>query len=143
MCHRNNVKKVLPIFPILLIVLFYQPMQAHASANLSLDGAHHDRHGRYTEVVVGSDRYYYDGGVFYRQNAGNYVVVEAPVGAVVYSVPSGYERVEMNGESYYRYGNVYYRPAGRGYEVVRPERSRDQGDNHGRGGDKRDEHHGN
>ena len=143
MYHKNVVKRGLLILSILLMVLFNQPTQAHASGNLILDGGgHRDRHeegrnGRYTEVVVGSDRYYYDGGVFYRGNPGNYVVVQAPVGAVVYSVPSGYERVEIEGVSYVRYGNVYYRPAGRGYEVVQIDRSRERGDNHRRGGDKR------
>ena len=140
MCYKNIVKRGLLILSILLMVLFNQPTQAHASANLNLDGGRHERDGRYTEVVVGSDRYYYDAGVFYRGDPGNYVVVQAPVGAVVYSVPSGYERVDIDGVSYVRYGDVYYRPAGRGYEVVRINRSREQGDNHERGGDKRDEH---
>jgi len=145
MCHKNNVKKGLLILSILLMGVFNQLTQVHASGFLIVDGRdHRDRHeegrnGRYTEVVVGSDRYYYDAGVFYRGDPGNYVVVQAPVGAIVYSVPPGYERVEIDGVLYLRYGDVYYRPAGRGYEVVRIEKAREHGDNHWRGGDRRDE----
>jgi len=146
MCHKNIVKKWLLIVSILLLGLFNQPTQVHASGNLILNGGdHRDRHeegrnGRYTEVVVGNDRYYYDTGVFYRGDPGNYVPVEAPVGAVVYEVPSGYERVDIDGVSYVRYGSVYYRPVGHGYRVERIEKSRELRDNHAQGSDKRDEH---
>ncbi|MBF0505097.1 MAG: hypothetical protein HQL14_08370 [Candidatus Omnitrophica bacterium] len=143
--HRNNIKKGLLILSILLMGLLSQPAQAHAWSFDFLFGndrnrreEHRDR--RYSEVVVGSDRYYYNEGVFYRGDPGHYVVTQAPVGAVVYSVPSGYERIEINGVSYVRYGNVYYRPAGSRYEVVRIEKSHDQGDNHMRDRDNRNEH---
>ena len=134
--HKYNVKQVSMMGAVLLIVLFNQPTQVQASANLSFDGGHHDRHGRYTEVVVGNSRYYYDQGVFYTGDPGHYVVIEAPVGAVVYNVPSNYERVEIDGAHYFRHGNVYYRPSGRGYEVVRVNRSGGHEDRHGRDGDK-------
>ena len=146
MCHKNNVKKGVLILSILLVGLLNQPTQVHASGFLIVDGRdHRDRHeegrdGRYTEVVVGSDRYYYDAGIFYRGDQGHYVVVQAPVGAIVYSAPPSYERVEIDGVLYLRYGDVYYRPAGHGYEVVRIENGREHGDNHWRGGDRRDEH---
>ena len=139
MCHKNDVIKVLPIFSFLLMFLFNHPIQAQASGNLYLDRGHHDRDSWYSEVVVGCDRYYYDAGVFYRGDPGHYVVTEAPVGAVVYSVPSGYERVDIDGVTYVRYGNVYYRPAGHRYEVVRIDRSREHGDRHEHNGDNRDE----
>ncbi len=144
MCHKSNVKKALLVFFILSIVYLNQPAQAHASGVLVLDGGH--RHERYAEVVVGGGRYYYNEGIFYTGDPGHYVVVEAPVGAIVYSVPPSYERVEIDGVLYFRYQDVYYRPAGHGYEVVRIERSRDQGHNNSRGGEgrgeRRDEHYG-
>ncbi len=138
MCHKSNVKKALLIFSILLMVYLDQPTQAHASGVIVLDGGH--RPERYAEVVVGGGRYYYNEGIFYTGDPGHYVVVEAPVGAIVYSVPPSYERVEIDGVLYYRYQDVYYRPAGHGYEVVRMEKSRENGENHWRGGEGRGEH---
>jgi Family of unknown function (DUF6515) len=140
MRYRNDVKKVLLIVSILLMVLFNQPTQAHAWFFNFGARDDRDRHGRYTEVVVGSDRYYYDGGVFYRGSPGNYVVVEAPAGAIITNIPSGYEQVNIDGVVYLRSGNVYYRHRDRGYEVVRIDRSREHGDHHDLGGDRRDDH---
>jgi hypothetical protein len=137
MCHKNNVKKVLLISTIVSMGLLYGPMQAQASGVLVVNRGQHESQGRYTEVVVGNGRYYYDQGVFYTGNPGHYVVTEAPAGAVVYSLPSGYERVDIDGASYVRYRDVYYRPAGRGYEVVRIDRSRVNGQNQQPGGENR------
>ncbi len=143
MVCKNNTKNLLIVL-ILFMAILNQPTQAHASGILVLDGGH--RHERYAEVVVGGGRYYYNEGVFYTGDPGHYIVVEAPVGAIVYSAPPSYERVEIDGVLYFRYRDVYYRPAGRGYEVVRIERSRDQGHHNSRGdegrGERRDEHHG-
>lgn len=121
---------------VLLAAFLDQPMQAYASGSLTVNGGHHRR---YTEVVVGSGRYYYNQGIFYTGAPGSYVVVEAPEGAVVYSVPYGYERVNIDGVLYYRYRDIYYRPAGRGYQVVRVDRSREHWNNGRRGGERRDE----
>jgi Family of unknown function (DUF6515) len=144
MSHISVVKKGLLMASILLTVLFNQPTQARASADLIIDRGHHDRHEehrRYTEVVVGSDRYYYDSGVFYRGNPGSYVVVEAPDGAVIETIPSGYEQVNIDGVIYFRFGNVYYRRhGGRGYEVVHINRSHERRDDHRGDGDRRFDH---
>ena len=119
MVYKNSINKSLLMFSIVLLVLFNQSKQAYAwFFDFGWrDGGH--RYGSYTQVVVGGDRYYYDAGIFYRGNPGNYVVVEAPVGAVVYNIPPGCERVEEDGAVYFVYGDVYYRPVRHGYEVIR------------------------
>jgi len=139
MCQKNKVKKGLLISTIVSMGLLYLPVQAQASGVLVVNRGQQERQGRYTEVVVDNGRYYYDQGVFYTGNPGHYVVAEAPAGAVVYSLPSGYERVDIDGASYVRYRDVYYKPAGRGYEVVRIDRSRVNRQDQQRGGEKRSE----
>ena len=79
--------------------------------------------------------YYYNQGIFYTGTPDHYVVVEAPVGAVVYSVPAGYEQVVVDGNPYYRYRDVYYRHGPRGYEVARVEKSHEHGRDNGQGHD--------
>jgi hypothetical protein len=137
MCNTNKVKKVFLVSTIVSMGLLYLPMQAQASGVLVVNRGQHERQGRYTEVVVDNSRYYYDQGVFYTGDPGRYVVVEAPAGAVVYSIPSGHERVNIDGVFYYRYRDVYYQPAGRGYRVVRIDRSRMNKQNQRRGGENR------
>ncbi len=138
MDYKRYPRTSLLIVSILFMVLFNQPTQTYASGVLVVRDR--DRHQeRYTEVIVGTDRYYYDQGIFYTGTPDNYVVVEAPVGVVVYNVPVGYERVVIDGDVYYRYRDVYYRHVHRGYEVVRVEKLHEHG--HGRGHD-RGEHRG-
>ena len=136
MCYGNNVRKVLLVSLVALTGLVYQPMQAQASGVLVVDRGRHERQGGYTEVVVSGGRYYYDQGVFYTGTPGHYIVTDAPVGAVVYSVPSGYEQVDIDGAHYVRYRDVYYRPSGRGYEVVHIDRPRDHRNDNGRHGER-------
>ena len=57
-------------------------------------------------------------GTFYRQAPDGYVVVTAPVGAIITTLPSGYSSVVRNGVTYYVYGGVYYLPHERGFVVV-------------------------
>jgi hypothetical protein len=69
-------------------------------------------------IVIGGGKYHYGDGHFYRRRAYDYVVVPAPVGAVIYSLPAGCSRVAIAGGTYYMHEGVYYRPHGRGYRVV-------------------------
>ena len=86
--------------------------------------------------VVGNDKYYYNGVYFYVGKTTDVTAaVEAPEGAVVKDLPSGYETVEVDGTPYRRYHDVYYRPEGHGYRVVRMNRPEEHHDEHG------DEHH--
>jgi hypothetical protein len=125
--HKNEDKKVLLVASVILMVLFNLPIQASASGSLVIDRGHHTR---YTQVIVDSNRYYYDDdGIYYTGGPGNYVVVQAPVGAVIYR-PIQYEQVEIEGIIYYKYHNTYYIPSGRGYQVVN---INDRGHHHGQG----------
>ena len=54
--------------------------------------------------------YYYYNGTYYDDYQDNYRVVAPPVGAVVESLPQGYETVVIDGETYYKVDNVQYKP---------------------------------
>lgn len=146
--NMRQLKKMLLVFPVLSIIYLINPVQANA---WFFDWGSEDHHGRdhdryrghdrdreYSEVVVGGDRYYYNEGVFYRGAPGSYVVVGAPVGAVVYSAPADLERVDIDGDAYFRSHDVYYRHTGRGYQVV--ERPHRHEDGHGRRDEERHDH---
>ena len=62
----------------------------------------------------------YSAGMFYRTTPAGYVVVPAPMGAVVPALPPGYTVVYMGGNPYYYYGNAYYAAAPNGYVVTAP-----------------------
>ena len=62
----------------------------------------------------------YSAGMFYRTTSAGYVVVPAPMGAVVPALPPGYTVVYMGGNPYYYYGNAYYAAAPNGYVVTAP-----------------------
>jgi hypothetical protein len=88
----------------------------------------HDRgrHGRVTfvlprttiKIVLGRRPFFYDRGVFYRRRLLDYVVVPAPIGAVVREVPEECEKVVINGVTYLNYDGVYYKSGPSGYTVV-------------------------
>ena len=60
-------------------------------------------------IVHVRDRdYYYHGGKFYRPSGGVYVVVNAPIGARVKSLPSGYITFGIGSRRYYRVNATYY-----------------------------------
>ncbi|MCQ2192905.1 MAG: DUF6515 family protein [Paludibacteraceae bacterium] len=61
-------------------------------------------------VVVNHVQYYYYYGVYYRMTPTHqYEVVHAPVGAVVESIPEGYEKLIIDGETYYIVDGVQYK----------------------------------
>jgi hypothetical protein len=72
-----------------------------------------------TVVVRGSD-YYYSDGVFYHQGPSRYVVVVAPVGAVVATRPKGNVTIRVNDNYYYYYNGAYYVTTTDGYAVEEP-----------------------
>lgn len=87
------------------------------------------RHGKgfrapvgYRTVLVGRKRYFYHGGVFYRKARRGFVVVKAPVGAVVATLPVGFVTLSIGGLPFYCYEGVYYRKVPSGYVVVDPPR---------------------
>ena len=74
----------------------------------------------YTRLFVGGVEYYYWEGMFYRMNGPEYVVVPAPVGAVVPVIPPGCRPVMVEGVPYYAVNNVTYMQTTVGYQVVPP-----------------------
>lgn len=72
-------------------------------------------------VSIENQKYHYDQGVFYEPSGNGYKVVQAPVGAVVPSVPDNSEHVVINETTNnYYYGGTYYEKSGDGYKVVEP-----------------------
>jgi hypothetical protein len=69
-------------------------------------------------VHVGAARYYLHGGAFYQKKPGGFFPVQAPVGAVVFSLPIGAMALLVGGITCYLYNDVYYRRASQGYVVV-------------------------
>lgn len=73
-------------------------------------------------IIVGGVTYYYCSGVFYQKDAreGKYLVVPPPIGAVVYTIPRGYQMMVVDRMVLYVYDGVYYRRTLEGYQVVGP-----------------------
>jgi hypothetical protein len=67
---------------------------------------------------LANQQYYYDQGVYYEPYQGGYSVVPAPIGAMVSSLPPGYETTMVGNDSYYYYGGAFYIDTGNGYQVV-------------------------
>jgi len=71
---------------------------------------------------VGGKEYHYSRGMFYRELAGKYLVVPAPVGAVVDALPEGYGVASYKGDfdtyAYY-FGTFYVEENGK-FKVVSP-----------------------
>jgi hypothetical protein len=63
-------------------------------------------------------RYWYDDGCFYLPQNGGYDVVPAPIGALVATIPQGYETPVVDGTTYYYFAGVFYVYTGQGYQVV-------------------------
>jgi hypothetical protein len=77
--------------------------------------------GRQREVVVvGSERYNYHDGRFYRPSffGFEFLLATPPFGAIIMSLPIGHHAVIIGGIQYYYYNNVYYKPCPSGYIVV-------------------------
>lgn len=66
------------------------------------DYAIRDAYGR-------TQRYYTDDdGVYYVKSGSNYIVVDPPIGAIVYELPYGFEEVTINGTRYYQVDDNFY-----------------------------------
>jgi hypothetical protein len=72
---------------------------------------------------VADGEYYYDQGVFYLKGDGGYTSVAAPLGAIVKSLPKGYETVKLDeagSVTNYYWGGTFYEKISNGYKVVPP-----------------------
>ncbi|MBN2299114.1 MAG: hypothetical protein JXM72_10995, partial [Deltaproteobacteria bacterium] len=76
-------------------------------------------HARHVPVVVKDRTYFFLDGIFYRSGLNGYIAVQAPLGAVIASLPIGSSTVVVGGTGYNVFGGVYYQHVPRGYEVVR------------------------
>ena len=62
----------------------------------------------HTRLFVGGLPYFYFSGIFYERSGSNYVVVNAPVGAVVTTLPSGFIGFSTGPSTYYYVNDTYY-----------------------------------
>ena len=74
----------------------------------------------FVRLFIGGLEYYYWEGMFYRMATSGYVVVQAPVGAVVTAIPPGYQHVIVDGVPYYSINGVTYMQTAYGYYQVVP-----------------------
>ncbi len=74
----------------------------------------------HARVMVGSNAYFFNGGLFYREVPHGYSVVRAPRGAVVTALPRGFANVFLGPRHFAFYLGVFYewRPDHRNYVVV-------------------------
>ncbi len=75
----------------------------------------------HVRIVIGGSPFYVNGGVFYQPARSGFVVVKAPHGALVTSLPIGYTVLHRGSQTYYVCEGTYFRKAHgkRGYIVVK------------------------
>ncbi|HNX68633.1 MAG TPA: hypothetical protein PLL75_05860 [Candidatus Omnitrophota bacterium] len=74
----------------------------------------------YLTLRIADMIYYYSGGTYYQYTPSGYVVVSAPMGAVVPALPPYYRPIPYGGKTYFFYNNTYYLQEPTGYNVVTP-----------------------
>jgi len=72
----------------------------------------------HTRIFANSAEYFFSDGYFYRPSRGGYTIVEAPIGAIVLTLPRLHQIIHWYGQPYYIVGNTFYRRHPRGYIVV-------------------------
>lgn len=77
----------------------------------------------YTRVVVrgspgGGASFWYHEGYYYRRHHGRYLLMDAPRGVVIRTLPVGFVRLHFGPSLYYYSSGVYYQEAPEGYVVV-------------------------
>ncbi|MBQ5517570.1 MAG: hypothetical protein IIT92_04115, partial [Bacteroidales bacterium] len=61
-------------------------------------------------VNQAGQNYYYQDGVFYTLQNGEYRVIEAPIGALVDEIPEDYDEIELGGKTYYQVEDTLFKP---------------------------------
>ena len=69
-------------------------------------------------LIIAGATYYYAEGEYYRRMGNQYVVIPAPVGAVVTTIPAGFQPVIIDGVPYYTINGATYMSTPYGYQVV-------------------------
>lgn len=87
----------------------YDPIQKHYIVSRPPLGVRVDVIPQSRIIYLNDVNYYYYYGVFYRKVALQYEVVAPPVGAIVESIPDGYEQIMINGNTYYIVDGVQYK----------------------------------
>ncbi|PKM11927.1 MAG: hypothetical protein CVV13_07065 [Gammaproteobacteria bacterium HGW-Gammaproteobacteria-3] len=72
----------------------------------------------YSRILIDAAEYFFYDGYFYQPSRTGYVIVEAPLGAIVAALPALHHNVYWHGRPYYIVGNTFYRKHRRGYVVV-------------------------
>lgn len=70
------------------------------------------------EVKLETPRFYFHDGLFFTRIDERYVVVPAPQGAIIATLPAGFTTLHINGAPLYFIAGVYYRPHAQGYMVI-------------------------
>ncbi len=72
-------------------------------------------------IDIGGSRYFYHRGIYYRHVVSDYIVVTAPVGAVIDSLPEGNITLrDLSPTLYYYYYGSFYRKDAQGYRAIDP-----------------------
>lgn len=69
-------------------------------------------------IFFNAAEYFFFDGYFYRPSRSGYVIVEAPIGAIVARLPRLHHTFHWRGQPYYAVGNTFYRRHPKGYIVV-------------------------
>jgi len=69
-------------------------------------------------IRAGGVKYFYHGGIYYQKRPSGFVVVRAPIGAIIATLPIGFITFVVGGSTYYHYAGVYYQQVPSGYVVV-------------------------
>ena len=69
-------------------------------------------------MMINSQPYYYDDGVYYQSYNNGYQVVAPPVSATISNMPDGYSVVMVDDERYFYYAGIFYTKISNGYMVV-------------------------
>jgi Family of unknown function (DUF6515) len=63
----------------------------------------------YNRIIIGSNPYYYNDGIYYRNSTSNgYEVVAPPLDATVSKLPSNATVTVIDGQKYYQVGGTFY-----------------------------------
>jgi hypothetical protein len=73
-------------------------------------------------VKLRRHQYYFSEGVFYNNTRGNFVVVNAPIGAVIPVLSGRYTTFGIGLHRYFYLSGTYYQKVATGYEVIRQPR---------------------
>lgn len=62
----------------------------------------------YISFSIGGLHYFYQSGIYYRRHASGYLVVPAPIGAIISALPFGFISIHVGGRPYYYYYGTFY-----------------------------------